>query len=330
MCLFVDEWECKFEGEERPLEVCRVCIKAKKVAKGETKIPVPEDMGETEKETASEVGRDLLTQTSKSGGEKALIPPGTRESGKRLSDEEAGSTERDIKGLVEELKSGSMYLLEDEDKKSAYELSEEISSSGREILFITRKYPPRVQENYDLKSEDILWLSTSNEPSAVAPNELDTLSLKMESFISGGGDFIFIDGVENLFSNNPDSTLIHLFQSIEDQIATSGAALVFAMAPSSIEEKHISLIKNRLDVKKIPLVEKETKKKPAEVPDKPLARDDKALKAEDIEVKKEALKGLDDEFHKGDISVDEYISKRAVLTTPDSSAPNKKIEREER
>ncbi|MFP4608946.1 MAG: hypothetical protein ACOCTR_06140 [Candidatus Natronoplasma sp.] len=29
MCFFVDEWECKFEGDEIPLEVCKTCIEAR-------------------------------------------------------------------------------------------------------------------------------------------------------------------------------------------------------------------------------------------------------------------------------------------------------------
>ncbi len=29
MCFFVDEWECPFEGDEIPLEVCNTCIRAR-------------------------------------------------------------------------------------------------------------------------------------------------------------------------------------------------------------------------------------------------------------------------------------------------------------
>lgn len=29
MCFFVDDWKCKFEGDEIPLEVCKTCIEAR-------------------------------------------------------------------------------------------------------------------------------------------------------------------------------------------------------------------------------------------------------------------------------------------------------------
>lgn len=35
MCMFVDEWDCKFEGNEIPIDVCKTCIKAKSLAREE-------------------------------------------------------------------------------------------------------------------------------------------------------------------------------------------------------------------------------------------------------------------------------------------------------
>ncbi|MFP4608948.1 MAG: DUF835 domain-containing protein [Candidatus Aenigmatarchaeota archaeon] len=319
-CLFVDGWECKVDGEEKPLDVCRVCIQAKKVAN--EKIKAARIARDSIEEKEPSMKKEEVSNQS-STKEEEETPLDSFESGKDDDDPWGSLEKKNIEKTMGKLESGSIYLLEDEDKRFAYELLEEINSSGKKVLFITRKHPPKLKKDYDLELEDTLWLSTSNDALAVGPNELDTLSLEMEMFLSEGGEFVFLEGLESLFSNNPNSTIIQLFQSIEDQIATNGATLVFIVTPSSIEEKHLSLINKKLDVNEVPMieVEKETVEEPMEIPDEPLAKGDLELEEEDREVKKEALKELDDEFHKGDISVDEYLSKRAVLTSPDSNLP---------
>lgn len=345
MCMFVDEWICKVEGEEKPLEVCKVCIKAKRVGNKMTKAKMvaEESMVEEEVPSHSQTQGEASKERSENVQEEIRdIMETTSEDVEAEKSEEEISSEKpidDLKNIADKLEAGSVYILETEEEEEAYEFLSEMNSSEEKVLFVSRKYPPKLTDKYDVELEYSLWLSSSNDPLAVDPSELETLSLEMEVFLSEEGDFIFIEGLDSLFANNPESTIIQLFQSIEDQLATSKTSLIFAVSPSSMEEKHLTLINKKLNVKKVP--EFETKRKepvPSMEKEEPVKKEvneplgsdeswieeDIELLEEDREAKREALKELDEEFHRGDITVDEYISKRAVLTTPEQNMPKYK------
>lgn len=342
MCMFVDEWECKVKGEEKPLDVCRVCIKARKTAHKKTKASKKTEESMVKEERSAEEGSEAQSEEKVESGSKDIREK-MKESVEEVSSavdiaepQEADSEEptADLKNTVNELESGSIYLMENGEEELTYEFLTEIEESEKRILFVTRKYPPKLKEKYGIELEDSVWLSTSNDIMAIPPGELDTLSLEIEMFLSEGGDFIFIDGVESLFSNNPESTMIQLFQSMEDQLVTNGASMIFGVSPSSIEEEHLSLIKKKLDVNKIPKFDRKKTQEPAQEkrtpevvneqptgPDESLVEEDAGLQEEDRKAKREALRELDEEFHNGDMTVDEYISKRSVLTQQESNEP---------
>ena len=41
--MFIDEWSCPVQRDEFPLEVCKICIKARSIHNESTKIKVPEN-----------------------------------------------------------------------------------------------------------------------------------------------------------------------------------------------------------------------------------------------------------------------------------------------
>jgi len=44
-CMFIDEWNCPVQRDEFPLEICKICIKARSIHNESTKIKVPENGG---------------------------------------------------------------------------------------------------------------------------------------------------------------------------------------------------------------------------------------------------------------------------------------------
>lgn len=343
MCIFVDEWSCKIEGDEKPLEVCRVCLEAKKIAnekmsakKNENESILKEDdLGEERSNSRKENQREKGSDQGAKNIQKEEEQTKSDRTGPRLegAEKDEDSTEKstdEVKEIIKEMKFGSTYLLADQDRKLTHELLDKINSSEKRILFVTQKNPLKLKEKYNLALEDSLWLSNSNNLLAIPPSELDTIRLEIEMFLSEGGDFILIDGLEPLFSKNPGATIIRLFKSLQNLIRSSGTALILGFSPSSLDKKHISLINKKLDVKKIPLSEMKKAEYPdkknrslnenlvdesKEVPIGPATEEDLEFKEEDRRTKIRALKKLDKEFQHGDITVDEYISKRAVLTS---------------
>jgi len=163
--------------------------------------------------------------------------------------------------VKKELEGGSTYLIEDETLDFAYDVFSKLVDTDNKTLCVTRKHPEKIQDEYNIGDTDFVWLSTSNEAIAVGPKQLDVLSLTIEGFLSDEGDTILIDGLGYLFSNNPVSTIIQFLQSIQDQITTGNTKLLFAISPSSIEDKYYNLINNELNPKVISLIDEGKKKK---------------------------------------------------------------------
>ena len=42
-CMFVDDWDCPVKRNEFPLEICKICVKARSIHEGTTKVKVPEN-----------------------------------------------------------------------------------------------------------------------------------------------------------------------------------------------------------------------------------------------------------------------------------------------
>jgi len=60
-CMFIDEWNCPVQRDEFPLEICKICVKARSVHNEFTKVKVPENGGERAEE---EVKEDLMDISS--------------------------------------------------------------------------------------------------------------------------------------------------------------------------------------------------------------------------------------------------------------------------
>ncbi len=67
-CMFVDEWDCPVNYDEFPLEVCKICIKARSIQNETTKIQVPGDGKKTEKKTADV--SSMIQEVRSSEGER--------------------------------------------------------------------------------------------------------------------------------------------------------------------------------------------------------------------------------------------------------------------
>jgi len=320
MCLYVDDWVCKFEGEEIPLKVCKTCIKARKVAneiKVEGKTVEGIEPGEVREGSEKMREERSMVEALQAGSLQA-------EEGKKIEEE---------RSIKEQIEAGYMYMLEDEDGSRSFELLEDLITEDKKMMVITRKHPKKIEKEYDidLEDEESVWLSTRNDDLSIDPKQLDTLGMEIEMFLSEGGDLIFIEGLDYLLSHNQNSLILQFFQSIEDQVTTSEAAMVFTIPPSRMEEEHLTIV-NKLDLNRLEKPAKKTKVQERER--KPIAesmggksappsreiRLEKEFKEEDRKTKMKALKELDEEFHKGEIDVDEYLSKRSVLAEPISES----------
>jgi len=67
-CMFVDDWDCPVERDEFPLEICKICVEARSIHESTTKVKVPGNGGDVDKDKKEK--KKLISSMLKSSGEE--------------------------------------------------------------------------------------------------------------------------------------------------------------------------------------------------------------------------------------------------------------------
>ncbi len=168
---------------------------------------------------------------------------------------------------LDEFYEGSTNLLKVKDLSKAYNVFKELVEKRNVGVCVTREYPDKVKKKYDLqkffgeestnkssgvsneeeRDVSMIWLSNVGEKDAVQPKDLEKLSFKLESFITRGVGVILLNGFEFLVSNNNFKTVLHLIQSLKDQVAMGGSILLITVSPDSFDQSQLDQLEREVD-----------------------------------------------------------------------------------
>jgi isoleucyl-tRNA synthetase len=145
------------------------------------------------------------------------------------------------------LKASFTYLIPEERSVRSYQLFKMSLNRGMPGYCVTRTFPEKVRERYELGNIPILWLSNVAKEEAVRPKDLEKLSLSLEEFLGKEGGIILLDGIEYLITNNNFITVLKLIQSLRDQVAINRSILLLSINPSTMDSHQINLLKREVD-----------------------------------------------------------------------------------
>ncbi len=148
--------------------------------------------------------------------------------------------------LPEGLTYGSTYLIIEPNEDKPMALLQNLVDSGLEGLLITRQYPRKVSMRYGLEEVEMVWLSNVERGNAVRPKDLDKFSLLVEQFLNEKHGVILINGLDYLISNNGFTTVLHLIQSLKDQVAITKAMLIIPLNTKTLEENQVDQLRNEI------------------------------------------------------------------------------------
>lgn len=148
-----------------------------------------------------------------------------------------------------EFKQGYSYIIKCERADRAYKyLKDYMEKVNPKVICVTRDYPEKIKQKYELADVPIIWLSNVGKENAVRPKDLEKLSLILEQFLSKNKDsVIFLDGIEYLITNNNFITVLRLIQSLKDQIAINNAMLLIPINPATMEASQFNLLEREVD-----------------------------------------------------------------------------------
>ncbi|MEF8874543.1 MAG: DUF835 domain-containing protein [Candidatus Thermoplasmatota archaeon] len=163
--------------------------------------------------------------------------------------EEEPVEEEEKMPLPEGIAISSTYLVDERgsDKSSSFEMFKQILETGEEGLCVTRDYPDKIRDQYGLEDVDIIWLSNVDREDVIRPKSLEKFSLTIENFLTRKKGVILLNGLEYLITNNDFRTVLHLIQSIKDQVAINKSILMIPVNPTTLEDNQMDLLTGEVD-----------------------------------------------------------------------------------
>jgi hypothetical protein len=165
----------------------------------------------------------------------------------RIKQEEANlKGQRQDRGVDILLNENFTYLILENIPTKSFHLFKTKIDKGMKGYCVTRNFPQKIRETYNLKETPILWLSNVASNEAVRPKDLEKLSLSLSEFICKERGILLLEGIEYLITNNNFITVLKLLQSLRDQVAKNHSILLLSINPSLLDNHQIYLLKREI------------------------------------------------------------------------------------
>ncbi|MFP4000785.1 MAG: DUF835 domain-containing protein [Thermoplasmata archaeon] len=201
-----------------------------------------DDLSEIE-DADDEIAEKIVSSFEQEGEEEAEEKEEvTPEEGEEMPEEEEKE-----KPLPDEFSRSSTYLIKERDSDRSFEIFNQILGTIENGLCVTRDYPDKIRKEYDLEGVDMIWLSNVDREDVIRPKSLEKLSLALENFLTKTGGVILFNGVEYLITNNDFRTVLHLIQSIKDQVAINDSIMIIPVNPDILERSQLDQVNGVVD-----------------------------------------------------------------------------------
>ena len=144
---------------------------------------------------------------------------------------------------------GHCYLIEEAEAEKSYRLFADSIGCGIEGFCITRTYPEKIKEKYDLAETPIIWLSTTKTKGSIEPTNLATLTrLLTDFFKKEKNSIIMLDGLDYIITQNDFPTILRFLYFLRDTIGAENSRLIVPINPKVLNTKELSLLERDFEV----------------------------------------------------------------------------------
>jgi len=147
------------------------------------------------------------------------------------------------------MEEGVCYVVKERKPFLAYKLFESSLREGNPGLCVTRQFPEKVKEAFDLKDTRVLWLSHTPGTDHHNPTSIGTLATVISSFIERYKKcVVLIDGLEYLVINNGFQQVLRFAEHINEQVMQSKSTVLIPISPSAFSEQELALLERNVEV----------------------------------------------------------------------------------
>lgn len=127
---------------------------------------------------------------------------------------------------VFEVEPGEAYLVTQGQDRAMKVLTQELKK-GHPGLCITRTYPDKLEESWDLEGAKVLWLTDDSAQAKAAVHSLEDMEGHVRKFLGAGKKgVVLLDGLEYLFVQYSFTEVMKVLQGLRDALPAAGAKLV--------------------------------------------------------------------------------------------------------
>lgn len=154
----------------------------------------------------------------------------------------------DSQPLRYRLKRGYSYLVRERNIEESLEILADYVRHGYHGLCITRAAPSDIRSAFGIHTTPILWMTnTVTDEQSIKPKDMKRLSSIIEDFIRHKGDFILIQRLDYLITQNGFESVLSFIQDVGDFIATSNSLLLIALDTSTLSRQQQALLTQELE-----------------------------------------------------------------------------------
>ncbi len=141
----------------------------------------------------------------------------------------------------------------------AYRMFEGSIADGNPGLCVTRQFPEKVRDAFDLGETRILWLSHTPGKDHHNPTSIGTLATVISSFIERYRKCtVLIDGLEYLVINNGFQQVLRFVEHINEQVMQSKSTVLIPISPNAFSEQELALLERNVEtIDHMPVVGRE-------------------------------------------------------------------------
>jgi hypothetical protein len=148
-----------------------------------------------------------------------------------------------------DLEKGLCYVVKERKPFLAFALFESEVADDLPGLCVTRQYPDKLRETFNLGDSRIIWLSHSPGKDHHNPTSVGTLATIISSFIERyGRSIVIVDGLEYLVINNGFQQVLRFMEHINEQVMQSSSTVLIPISPDAFSEKERALIERNVEV----------------------------------------------------------------------------------
>lgn len=144
---------------------------------------------------------------------------------------------------------GYIYIFEESTPARAFNIFKQMINRGYSGMYITREYPNKIIQKYDLRNVPYLWLTNVPEEHALRPTDTEKLRFAFRKHLKENGvkKIILLDGVEYLITHNTFSSILKLLQASGDMVSMAKGTLLIPLSPATFQEQELKLLEREAD-----------------------------------------------------------------------------------